>query len=269
MHSRLKCSCSCPTNLSSFTDQIPSYPQLLQLALSYRFRYNWDQKAILSRTSPAPGPYNWFKVQDIAVNCVYASGWSILADLADTFDTSLAAQCRTHAGHAMHGILTTLVDPETGDFVTGYINAKNEQCYHPVKTIQMLFPLLLPSLPSHHLTRILSLLASPSEFGAAFPIPSVSRAEPSYNPIQDTDLLWRGPGWGFTNWFLMEGLTVQGKADVRDGLVERWIEGVRRGGVWENWNPETGIGYGAEGLGMSCLVVDWIRRLRRVEERVG
>ena len=236
----------------------------MQLVLSYRWRYAWNQKAILSRTSAATGPINWFKVQDIAVNSVYASGWSILGDLASTFSTPLSATCQAHAAHATHGILNNLFDPQRGHFVTGYKNARNEQCFHAAQTIQMLFPLLLPNLPSSHLQSIVSSLTSASEFGTPYPLPSVSRSEDAYNPIQNSDLLWRGPSWGFTNWFVMEGLTLQGETGVRDELMGGWIEMVKSGGVWENYNPETAVGYGAEGLGMSVLIVDWMKRLNRV-----
>lgn len=32
----------------------------------------------------------------------------------------------------------------------------------------------------------------------------------------------------------------------------------------ENYNPDTGMGYGADGLG-SCLIVDWMVRLNLVQ----
>jgi hypothetical protein len=47
--------------------------------------------------------------------------------------------------------------------------------------------------------------------------------------------------------------------------MNKWVEMVRRSGIWEHYNPETGRGYGAEGLGMSCLIVDWMARLGIVE----
>jgi glycogen debranching enzyme len=240
------------------------YPQLIQLALSYRWRYAWDQKAILARTSAAPGPINWFKVQDVAVNCVYASGWRILGDLAGEFDKTLAAECYAHQRHAEAGILATLFSPQAGYFVTGYKDEKNKQCFHPVRTVQMLFPLLLDSISAQQVSTIISHLTDPKEFWTAYPVPSVSRAEAEYNPIQNTDLLWRGPTWGFTNWFVMEGLQKHGHTALVDQLMDRWIAMAEKGGVWENYNPETAVGYEAEGLGMSILIVDWMKRLNRI-----
>ena len=47
-------------------------------------------------------------------------------------------------------------------------------------------------------------------------------------------------------------------------IVGKWIDMVKLNGIWEHYNPDTGIGYGAEGLGMSCLIVDWMARLGMV-----
>ena len=242
------------------------YPQLIQLALSYRWRYGWDQAAILGRRAAAKGPVkNWFVVQDVAVNCVYASGWGVLGDLASTFDATLAAECYANQAHAEAGILSTLFDKSTGVFVTGYKDEQtNAQRFHPVRTVQMLFPLLLSSITPAQVDAIVAALTDPAQFWTEFPVPSVSRAEPAYNPVQNTDLLWRGTTWGFTNWFVMEGLQKQGKTEVLDRLMDRWIAMAERGGIWEIYNPETAVGYGAEGLGMSVLIVDWMKRLNRI-----
>jgi hypothetical protein len=48
-------------------------------------------------------------------------------------------------------------------------------------------------------------------------------------------------------------------------IMDKWIDMVKKNGVWEHYNPETGVGYGAEGLGMSGLLVDWMVRLGVVD----
>jgi hypothetical protein len=242
----------------------PSYPQLLTLALSYHYRFSWNQSLILSRKHPSLGLFNFFKVQDTAVNSIYASGWFILANLSSTFSPSLAASCLAHAQHASKGIQNVLFDQQLGRYVTGYHDRDDQRVFSKVHTIQSLFPLLLPDLPAEHVRGIVESITDPSIFGTKFPLPSVSRSEESYNPVQDSDLLWRGPVWGFPNWFVMEGLELHGQTEVRDRLMERWEKMVRENGVWENYNPETGTGYGAEGLGMTCAVVDWMVRLGRI-----
>lgn len=240
------------------------YPQLIELALSYHWRYKWNQKKILSRTTAAPGPINWFKVQDVAVNCVYASGWGVLGDLASKYNTTIAAECYANQKHSEAGIIDTLFSESNGHFVTGYKNSRNVQSFYGVKTVQILFPLLLDNISSEQVSSIVNYLKNENEFWTAYPVPSVSKAEAEYNPVQNTDLLWRGPTWGFTNWFVMEGLQKQGETAVLNEIMDRWISMVRKGGIYEMYNPETSVGYGAEGLGMSTLIVDWMKRLGRI-----
>lgn len=48
--------------------------------------------------------------------------------------------------------------------------------------------------------------------------------------------------------------------DFAKEIVGKWIEMVEKSGIWEHYNPDTGVGYGAEGLGMSCLIVDFLVR---------
>jgi hypothetical protein len=33
-------------------------------------------------------------------------------------------------------------------------------------------------------------------------------------------------------------------------------------GIWEMWNPETGVGYGVENIGMSTCVIDVIYKMK-------
>lgn len=82
---------------------------------------------------------------------------------------------------------------------------------HSVKTIQILFPLLLTSLPTEALQEIVKLLRDEKEFGTRYMIPTVSKAAPNYNRVTNTDLLWQGPIQGFANWFIMEGLDKHGQ----------------------------------------------------------
>jgi len=202
-------------------------------------------------------------VQDVAVNCIYASGWGVLGDLAAEYDTAAAAECYANQKHSEKGIIETLFSESAGHFVTGYKDKSNVQSFHDVKVVQMLFPLLLDSVSSEQISCIVDYLTDEDEFWTTHPVPSVSKAEAEYNPIFDTDLLWRGPSWGFTNWFIMEGLQKHGQTAILNKMMDRWISAVQKGGVWEMWNPETASGYGAEGLGMSTLIVDWMKRLGR------
>jgi hypothetical protein len=186
---------------------------LISLVLQYNFLHGWNQLSILGRDH---APYfnsfkSWFRVHDIAVNCVYASGWGIMGDLASRYDPELALECYENQQMAESGILTWLYNPERKSFHHVWYAPDGTQRRHLVRTVQSLFPLLLKSLPNEALEEILRLLNDPDEFGTTYMVPSVARAEIEYNPVADNLLLWRGPIWGFTNWFIMEGLEKQGR----------------------------------------------------------
>jgi hypothetical protein len=51
---------------------------------------------------------------------------------------------------------------------------------------------------------------SSSKFNSTFALPTVALDDPKFCATFDADLMWRGPVWGFTNWFVMEGLQTHG-----------------------------------------------------------
>jgi glycogen debranching enzyme len=185
-----------------------AYSPLIQLILQYNLLHGWNQKAILGRKkAPRFSPFkSWFRVQDIAVNSVYASGWGVIGDLAAKYDPSLASECWANQRTAEEAIMAHMYNPKTRQFEHLWHAKDGTQMRHPVKTVQTLFPLLLSSIPDDAVEEIVRLLNDAGEFATRYMIPTVARSEPEYNPVADTLLLWRGPIWGFTNWFIMEGL---------------------------------------------------------------
>jgi GH15 family glucan-1,4-alpha-glucosidase len=104
-----------------------------------------------------------------------------------------------------------------------------------------------------------------SKFFLAYPVPTVAADSPQFNPIFTVNLMWRGPSWGFTTWFVIEGLLTHGYELEARVLLDRWIDLVRVTGIWEHWNPITGEPYGVEGLGMSTLITDMLYRFNIVQ----
>ena len=68
-----------------------------------------------------------------------------------------------------------------------------------MKTVQILFPLLLSTLSSKAVDEILRLVRDEKEFGTRYIVLIISKAEREYNPVANTLLLWRSSVWGFTN----------------------------------------------------------------------
>lgn len=134
-----------------------------------------------------------------------------MGDLASHFDPEIAQKCHANQKSSEEAIIKHMYDPTTHLFRHRWQAKNGEWKLYDVKTIQILFPLLLSSLPQEGLAEILKLLRDPNEFGTNYMVPTVSKAAKEYNPIANTLLLWRGPVWGFTNWFIMEGLDKHGQ----------------------------------------------------------
>ena len=205
----------------------------------------------------------YFLVQDTAVNSIYAAGWGVLADLSSKFDASMAEHCRKRQAFAQEAIVQHMWDAKLGRFVSLYKDGK--KCTQPLTTevVQSLFPLLLgDALPPGIADKIIDQqLLNPDKFWTPFPLPTVSKSEPAYAPVFRERLMWRGPSWGFTNWFVMEGLMRCNREDVARQLLDRWVAAYQKSGIYEHWNPETAEPYGSFGLGMSTLITDWICKL--------
>jgi hypothetical protein len=195
------------------------YPKFIELCESYRFIYHWNTTEILSRETAPKLPKridNWFLVKDLALNSVYASGWDILGDLASEFgDDELAGRCHAEAKRTSDAILTKMWIDEQGRFNSLYIDADGIEKASIANTVQNLFPLLLRDLPADKVDFIADQLADENKFFTPFTIPTVARDDPQFCPTFDADLMWRGPIWGFTNWFLLEGLELHGQFDLQ------------------------------------------------------
>ena len=85
--------------------------------------------------------------------------------------------------------------------------------------------------------------------------------EPSFAPgVVGTKLVWRGPVWMNTNWYISRGLRRHGQADLARHIEDRSAALVERSGFREYYNPLTGEGHGAVDFSWTALVVDMLAR---------
>jgi len=246
------------------------YPHFVTLMASYNVLYHWNMSAILSRTQ-AVDIFNisyldaWFYIEDVGLNSVYTAGWGILADLASTFNATLAAECAANEALFTERIVKGCWDEGLQRFVTRWRRRDGSWTTTKSETVQSILPLMIRHLPKTYVTKILhTQLLNQSKFWLPYPFPSTSADNPSFTPAEVVDLMWRGPTWGFTNWMVLEGLWVHNRTAELNVALNRWISLVEKSGIWEMYNPITGVSYGVEGLGMSCVIVDWIFRMGRV-----
>jgi hypothetical protein len=191
------------------------YPKFIEVVESYKFLYHWNVTEILSRKIAPPVPSKidtWFVVKDLAVNSVYGSGWKVLADLAmELNDIETYNYCMNEYHISLNAILTKMWNSKTNSFQTVYTDSDGRDKFSIANTIQNLFPLLFNDLPQDKLNIILTQLKDNTKFNSIYGIPTVAMDDPQFCPSYDADLMWRGPIWGFTNWFLLEGLGIHGE----------------------------------------------------------
>jgi hypothetical protein len=136
---------------------------------------------------------------------------------------------------------------------------------HRVRTStwSALAPLALPDLPDeigHRLVR--EHLLDPKRYWTDYPPPSVSAAEPSFEP-KDWETLfvrryWRGPTWINSAWLIWLGLRRLGYAEEAQRMADALSEVYVREGSREFYEPFTGEGLGAREFGWSTLISELV-----------
>jgi len=103
---------------------------------------------------------------------------------------------------------------------------------NPVKTVVSFLPLFAGVCEKENAKRLISHLTNPDEFYTEFPIPSVSKDDPTYG----TDM-WRGPVWINYNYMICEGLREYGYNKLAKEIMEKTIS------VVEEWYIKDGVIY--------------------------
>jgi hypothetical protein len=123
-------------------------------------------------------------------------------------------------------------DPDAGLFW-----AVRDHRQIPVTTPFNLLPLWIGHLPRPITDRLVAHLTNPDEFWCKYPIPTVSRADPAYNP----DQMWRGPSWININYLFIDGLERSGYTALSHELRRRTLELImQHDDVYEYYDPESG-----------------------------
>jgi hypothetical protein len=129
-----------------------------------------------------------------------------------------------------------------------------------VVTWAALAPLALPDLPGEIGRRLVEEhLLDENQFLTPVAPPSVSAAEPSYQPGGSRGLIrryWRGPTWVNAAWLVWLGLRRLGYDEAAARLARGLIGTVEREGLREYYDPRTGTGLGAHDFAWSALVAE-------------
>lgn len=198
-----------------------------------------------------------FVVEDVLVNTIYAENQRVLSRLLERCgDRDGALEMERRAYKTRSALLEKCWDPRDRLF---YDLAGREERMLKTSTISSLMPLLIADLPSDMTGALLEAVRDPERYGAEYPLPTVAMCEPSFEPgICGTKLVWRGPTWINTNWYIARGLRRHGELELADRLATASVDLVERSGFREYYDPHTGEGHGADGFGWSALVLDMI-----------
>jgi hypothetical protein len=196
-----------------------------------------------------------FNVEDVMVNVIYAENLRVLAELcARAGERDASDTYARRAKKTSNAIVTKCWNAERRVFFD-LAGRREEQ--QKVNTVTSLFPLLLPDLPRKIVEALVGHLEDPKRYAAQYPVPTVAMDEPTFVPgVVGTKLLWRGPTWFNTNWYLARGLRRHGAEALARRIAERSADLVEREGFREYYNPLTGEGHGAQNFGWSALVLD-------------
>jgi hypothetical protein len=129
-----------------------------------------------------------------------------------------------------------------------------------VATWAALAPLALPDLPEGIGRRLVEEhLLDPARFWTPVAPPSVSVAEPSYEPAARPGLIrryWRGPTWVNSAWLVWLGLRRLGYEAEAGRLARALAAAVASQGLHEYYDPRDGAGQGAVDFAWSALVAE-------------
>ena len=199
-----------------------------------------------------------FVVEDVLVNTIYAENERVLADLLDgAGDPRGADEMRRRARRTATALVDKCYDREAGLF---FDLAGAEEEMLRTNSISSLMPLVLPELPGPLAASLIAHLEDPREYAAPFPVPSVAMSAPSFSAGPVGKLVWRGPAWMNTNWYLCRGLRRHGRADLAAAIEDRSARLVEEHGFREYYDPLTGAGAGAHDFSWTGIVVDMLAR---------
>ena len=249
-------------------DHIPKYDKYLGVSNPTRdeFTAAWQRAvgpyAEMQRDHDKMFAADRFVVEDVLVNTIYAENERVLAELHEEAGDGEAAQVmRERAARTAASLVNKCWDQATGLFYD--LAGKREEMLK-VSTVTSLMPILLPDLPRPMVEALVKHLADPREYAATYPVPSTALNEPLYmapseeRPELDSKLLWRGPSWINTNWYIARGLRRHGQIDLARTIEDRSAALIEQHGFREYYDPYTGAGFGAHAFSWTALVLNML-----------
>jgi neutral trehalase len=212
-------------------------------------KFNRDPKRMIE--------LNHFVVADVMTNSIYIENLLVLARLCTEVGDHEGSVTYSERAAKARRSLDELCWNERDGLYYDVSGKENRQI--KVNTFTCLMPLLQQDLDPDKVAALISHITNPEEYWAKYPIPSVPMNHPSFQP--DTvggDLVWRGPTWLNSNWYLARGLQRHGRLDLARHIANQSIAMVKTSGFREYYNPFNARGSGAPDFSWSTILLDLV-----------
>lgn len=194
-----------------------------------------------------------FLIADVAMASILGRADEDLAELAEALGIP-APQARARRERVAAGIRGRLFDPAGERYLDRDLRTDE---LIDVDHVAGFLPLYAGVVPADRAARMAARLEEPQSWGTPYPVPSVPRSAPGFEPRR----YWRGPTWVSVNWLIIEGLLRSGQQAAAERLVRRTLEMVARAGFFEYFDPLTGEGLGGSEFGWTAaLTLDLMAR---------
>ncbi|MDT0651025.1 amylo-alpha-1,6-glucosidase [Autumnicola edwardsiae] len=198
----------------------------------------------------------YFLVKDVGFNTIYTCNLQSMANICKILEDPEAEEFSLLQEEVTAAILGLMYNKEDKAFYD--LHGKNN-IQIKVLTPTIFYPVVLKDIPEEIKRGVLQThFFDSKEFDAEFPIPSVAKNDPSFDPSASV-FIWRGPTWIVNNWFLHGLLIKQGHKQESEKLIKSIRRLIEKSGFREYYNPFTGEGYGAKDFTWAGLITDMIR----------
>jgi neutral trehalase len=200
---------------------------------------------------------DYFIVADVMVNVIYIENLRVLARLcASVGDVDGENRYSERAKLARASLEILCWDENDGLYYD--VNGKSNKKIR-VNTFTSLMPLLFTDIDQEKTDRLMAHVLNPEEYWATYPIPSTAMNHPTFRPnTVGGNLVWRGPTWMNSNWYLARGLIRHGRMDLARHIANQSIECMKKSGVREYYNPNDATGWGAPDFSWSTILLDLV-----------
>lgn len=199
----------------------------------------------------------YFLVKEVGFNTIYAQNLRALSGLCSELGEEEEARKFARLGEKVSkSILELMYDEDDYAFydVRGKENTKIK-----ILTPTIFYPVVLKGLPEEIREKVVKRhFFNSEEFDTPYPIPSVAKSHPSFDPTEST-YIWRGPTWIVSNWFMHQFLMEKGYREESKRLINSIRKLIEKSSFREYYNPFTGEGYGAKDFTWAGLVLDMIQ----------